>query len=110
MVQHDPSDNNTISNGVVATVEVETGGTLLDEIAVMTFKKGAVVVTATDYTNDENLIYTLLTTTQQLNSSNRLIRQLQLTYILVMLEVIQYYLKEEVFANFTTVHLFQQVS
>ena len=65
----DPSDNNTISNGVVVTVEAETGGTLLDEIAVMTFKKGAVVVTATDYTNDENLIYTLLTTTQQLNSN-----------------------------------------
>ena len=51
------------------TVEAETGGTLLDEIAVMTFKKGAVVVTATDYTTDENLIYTLLTTTQQLNSN-----------------------------------------
>ena len=35
----------------------------------MTFKKGAVVATATTYTHDENLIYTLLSTTALLNST-----------------------------------------
>ncbi|MGY8868721.1 MAG: hypothetical protein ACKVJK_24200, partial [Methylophagaceae bacterium] len=65
----DPSDNNTISNGVVVTIEGDTGGSLLDDIGVMTFKKGAVVATATTYTHDENLIYTLLSTTALLNST-----------------------------------------
>tara|TARA_B110000971_G_scaffold37472_1_gene35963 strand:- start:3201 stop:4526 length:1326 start_codon:yes stop_codon:yes gene_type:complete len=34
----DPSDNNTISNGVVVTVEAATGGTLLDETSGLDFE------------------------------------------------------------------------
>ena len=55
----DPSDNNTISNGVVVTVEAQTGGSLLDETAGLHSKVSAdTVATATTYANAYDLLST----------------------------------------------------
>ncbi|MEN8717085.1 MAG: hypothetical protein ABF301_00290, partial [Sulfurovum sp.] len=62
----DPSDNNTISNGVVVTVEANTGGTLLDETKFLRFRSGTTTAT-TGYT--ANTGFLLLTTTALLNSN-----------------------------------------
>ena len=59
----DPSDNNTISGGIIVTVEAGTGGTLLDETAGLLFQASADDVASTT----ANRI-SLLDTTELLNS------------------------------------------
>ena len=57
----DPGDNNTISGGIVVTVEADTGGTLLDETNGLVFGSSAGVGPAPARTE-------LLSTTALLNS------------------------------------------
>jgi PBP1b-binding outer membrane lipoprotein LpoB len=61
----DPSDNNTISNGIIVTVEDNIGGTLLDASSGLKFQFGGATISETSYVN----IYTLLSTTALLNSN-----------------------------------------
>jgi hypothetical protein len=62
----DASDNNTISNGIVVTVEAVTGGTILDETAGLLMQTIGTTLTASDVSVLPN-VYELLTTTAQLN-------------------------------------------
>ena len=60
----DPSDNNTISGGIVVTVEAQTGGSLLDETNGLVFQSSADDVDAATANRIE-----LLSTTLLLNST-----------------------------------------
>jgi hypothetical protein len=61
----DASDNNTIGNGIIVTVEAATGGTILDETIGLKMQFQGANISETTYAN----VYTLLSTTALLNAN-----------------------------------------
>ena len=86
----DPSDNNTISGGIVVTVEAQTGGSLLDETNGLVFQSSADDVDAATANRIE-----LLSTTLLLNSTPQVATTTAKTFILEMLEVMQLIVREQ---------------
>jgi hypothetical protein len=74
-VTSDASDNNTISNGIIVTVEADTGASLLDETAGLTFRFDGEATTAVTHAMgagdkfQQPNGYTLLTTTLNANAN-----------------------------------------
>jgi hypothetical protein len=61
----DASDNNTISNGIIVTVEDTVGGTILDKTSGLLMQIAGATLSETTYAN----VYTLLSTTALINAN-----------------------------------------